>query len=123
MSNQNCINLGISLLVLVASLSAVAIAQSGSAVSVPAGTLTIVNNNIGDQTDPHVSGNWVVYVDTASADGYSIHYYNLLTHVDASIPSNGGQDALPDVNGDTVVYVHFEDTKTAIYSFNLSTLA
>ena len=87
-----------------------------------AGTVVPVATIAGDQTDPHVSGDWVVYTDFTNGDlgGGRIHYHNLVTGSDAVIPNAGGADSLSDINGTTVVYVHFDGSKHAIYSFDVA---
>ena len=46
-----------------------------------------INLSAGDQSDPHVSGDWVAY-----ASDLSIRYYNFTTHIDAEIPlENSGR--------------------------------
>src|SRR5689334_7960183 len=94
---------------LLAALSALAgalPAQAATAsVATPNGAPVTVNNGPGDQTDPHVSGDWVTYTDN-STGGYQVHYYNLATGQDATVPSNGGQDLLSGISGTTIVFTH-----------------
>src|SRR5690242_14469083 len=80
-------------------------ARAAAAVPALTGTPFTVNNGPGDQTDPHVSGNWVTYTDN-STGGYQVHVYNLATGQDATVPSNGGQDLLSGISGTTIVYTH-----------------
>lgn len=69
------------------------------------GTLSTVNDGPGDQTDPHVSGDWVAY--TSELNGTSeIRYHHLTDSTDAAIPSNGGLDFLSDISGSTLVFTH-----------------
>jgi len=52
------------------------------------GTTQTVNDGLGDQTDPHVSGDFVAY--TSNADGNNrIRYHVLSTSTDAVVPNNG----------------------------------
>jgi hypothetical protein len=69
------------------------------------GTNVTINNGPGDQTDPHVSGNWVTYTDDSTGLDV-IHYYNLTTGQDAVIDNNAGADDLSGISGTTVVYTH-----------------
>jgi Tol biopolymer transport system component len=82
------------------------------------GTLVTVNNGPGDQTDPHVSGNWVSYTDN-SAGFYQVPYHDLLSGVDTVIPSNGGQDLLSGVSGTTVVYMHSTASGQSIFTYDI----
>jgi hypothetical protein len=87
-----------------------------------AGTVVPVATIAGDQTDPHLSGDWVVYTDFTSGEfgGGRIHYHNLVTGSDAMIPNADGADSLSDISGTTVVYTHFDGSKHAIYSFDVA---
>ena len=69
------------------------------------GTTSTVNDGPGDQTDPHVSGDWIAY--TSEVNGTSeIRYHNLADTTDAAIASNGGLDFLSDISGSTLVFTH-----------------
>src|SRR5688500_4112784 len=70
-------------------------------VTYPAPVLTEVTINLdaGDQTDAHVSGDWVSYTD-----GNSIRYYNFVSTADAGIPmGNSLRDSLSDISGSRIV--------------------
>lgn len=88
-----------------------------------AGTVVPVATAAGDQTDPHVSGDWVVYTDfSAGSSSGRIHYHNVVTGFDAAIPNlEGGGDSLSDINGTTVVYIHIAAGRHAVYSFDIAT--
>src|SRR5450759_4841610 len=59
-----------------------------------------INNGAGDQTDPHVSGDWAAY-----ASDLSIRYYNFATNIDAEIPMGSSlHDLLSDVSGSKIVF-------------------
>jgi hypothetical protein len=86
-----------------------------------AGTVVPVATAAGDQTDPHVSGDWVVYTDfSAGSSSGRIHHHNLVTGFDAMIPNVDGTDSLSDISGTTVVYIHFGAGKHAVYSFDIA---
>ncbi|MDT4893487.1 MAG: hypothetical protein QOE97_2522 [Pseudonocardiales bacterium] len=87
-----------------------------------AGTVVPVATAAGDQTDPHVSGDWVVYTDfSAGSSSGRIHYHNVVTGFDAAIPNlEGGGDSLSDISGTTVVYIHFAAGRHAVYSFDIA---
>jgi len=85
----------------------------------PTGQLVVVNNGPADQTDPHVSGNLVVYSNSNGANS-TIHYFDLATLTDKTIPSNDTTyyDYLPDVRVTTIVFTHVTPSKAAIFSFD-----
>jgi beta propeller repeat protein len=87
-----------------------------------AGTVVPVATAPGDQTDPHISGDWVVYTDfSAGSSSGRIHYHNVVTGFDAAIPNlDGGGDSLSDISGTTVVYIHFAAGRHAVYSFDIA---
>jgi beta propeller repeat protein len=91
-------------------------ARAASATAALNGYLTTVNNGPGDQTDPHVSGDWVTYTDN-STGGFQVRYHNLATGQDAAVPSNGGQDLLSGISGNTIVYMH--STANAQSTYNI----
>ncbi|MDT4934117.1 MAG: hypothetical protein QOK11_2009 [Pseudonocardiales bacterium] len=81
-----------------------------------AGTVVPVATAAGDQTDPHVSGAWIVYTDfSAGSSSGRIHYHNLVTGSDAMIPNVDGTDSLSDISGTTVVYIHLAAGKHAVF--------
>jgi Bacterial Ig-like domain (group 3) len=82
------------------------------------GTNFTVNNGPGDQTDPHVSGDWVTYTDNSSSV-YRVRYHNLSTGQDALVPDpDSGQDLLSGISGTTIVYMHSTAAGQAIYSYD-----
>ena len=81
------------------------------------GTLVTINNGPGDQTDPHVSGDWVTYTDNSSGL-YRVRYHNLATGQDAVVPNNAGQDLLSGISGTTIVYLHSTPGGQRIYSYD-----
>ena len=86
-----------------------------------AGTEVPVATGAGDQTDPHVSGDWIVYTDFSGSNGGRIRYHNLVTGFDAAILNADGTDSLSDISGTTVVYIHFAgDGRHAVYSFDIA---
>jgi uncharacterized protein (TIGR03382 family) len=82
------------------------------------GTQQTVNDGPGDQTDPHVSGDWVSYTNQVNG-GSEVRYHNLMQNSDAPVPSYGGMDFLSDVSGSTLVYTHLT-TESSIYAYDLS---
>ena len=84
-----------------------ALPAGAAATSVPTlpGTSITINNGPGDASQPQVSGNYVSYTDDATGL-LAVHYYNLATGTDASIPSNGDNDSLSGISGTTIAYQH-----------------
>ena len=81
---------------------ALALGQSvGGPVS---GTPVVVNNSAGDQTDPHVSGARVAYTHQPSRSVSEIHYQDLVSREDKTVPSEGALDTSPDVLGNRIVF-------------------
>jgi Tol biopolymer transport system component len=92
----------------VAGLLALPLALAGaqapaSADTTLSGTTIAINDGPGDALDPQVSGNWVTYYDDLT-DTDIVHYYDLATGADSSIPNNGDNDITPAISGTTVVY-------------------
>jgi Tol biopolymer transport system component len=84
------------------------------------GAPRVVNAGPGDQTDPHVSGQWVVYTNQPGRNISEIHYHHLLTGLDATLPTEGGFDALADIQGTQVVFTRTTATNR-IYRFDVRT--
>lgn len=86
----------------------------------PTLTPVTINNGAGDQTDPHISGDWVAYTSDAS-----IRYYNFTTNTDAEIPRGGSaRDLLSDISGSKIVFSRvITGVKTAVMVFDASTPA
>jgi hypothetical protein len=106
------------LLAALAGLAGLPPAQAAAAaVATLGGTPVTVNNGPGDQTDPHINGDWVSYTDD-SAGFYQVHYHNLATGQDATVPSNGGQDLLSGISGTTIVYMHSTAAGQSIYTYD-----
>jgi hypothetical protein len=86
----------------------------------PPVTVIGVNVGPGDQTDPHVSGDWTVYSDFSSGTG-RVRYHNIVTDVDAEIPSpDGGSDSLSDISATTAVFVRFAGGSHSVWSFDVA---
>lgn len=81
---------------------------------------TTVNDDPGDQSDPHISGDWVAY----SSD-LSIRYYNFVTGIDAQIPmGSSARDLLSDMSGSKIVFSRvITGDRTAVMVFDAETPA
>lgn len=88
----------------------------------PSGTVVVVARGAGDQNDPHVSGNLVVYVSQQSVSDWRIHYVNLADSSDVVIPGpDGTWDFQPEVSGNTIVFARTIDYgTTVIYAYDLT---
>src|SRR3954467_13876404 len=62
-----------------------------------------IDDNAGDQTDPHVSGARVAYTDHGGIVPI-IRYYDLNTGTGNAVPGSGMGDNLSDISGNTVVF-------------------
>lgn len=81
------------------------------------GTTTPVNTGPGDQTDPHVSGDFVAY--TSNAGGINrIRTHDLSTSSDAVVPNNGEDDFLSDISGNRIVFTRL-GAASSIYTFTI----
>lgn len=71
------------------------------------GQFTVVNSALGaDYTSPHISGDLVCYANS-NPGGFTVHYFNLTSGVDAQIPNpdtTQNQDFLCDVRGSVVAF-------------------
>lgn len=82
-------------------------------------TPVTINASVGDQFDPHVSGDWVSYTSDDS-----IRYYNFSTSVDTEVPQGPlTRDLLSDVSGSKIVFSRIAGTSTAIMVFDAATAA
>ena len=116
--------------VIAATVAAVATGAAGAVTPVNGGnvggTTIPVNNGLGDQTEPHVSGDLAVY--TERADIFSpgtIHYFDFPTTSDSIVPVGalGDSDVLSDVNDGRIVFSRTRalDGSTAVMLFDTTT--
>lgn len=77
-----------------------------------------INDGVGDQSDPHISGDWVAY-----ASDTSIRYYRFSTATDAAIPmDSSARDLLSDISGSKIVFSRvIPAVKTAVMVFDAAT--
>jgi hypothetical protein len=106
------------LVILAAALPGLAFATMVQQVLI--GARHTVNAGPGDQSDPHVSGDWVAYT---SEDGLTsrIRYHQLSTGFDAEVPREGGLDFLSDISGATVVFTRVTAAGSAIRAYDVHT--
>lgn len=98
-------------------ISASALGQSIGASLV--GVQSTVDNGPGDQTDPHVSGDWVAYSNYQNWMS-EIRIFNLATAAQLVIPNSAGYDFLSDVSGSRVVFTRLSSGKSAIHFVDLA---
>jgi hypothetical protein len=93
--------LGLLLLIATAGLlPATALAVVPVSGTTPTLSPVTINDSAGDQSDPHVSGDWAAYTDDIT-----IRYYNFASGVDAQIPLGPSvRDLLSDVSGSRIVF-------------------
>ncbi|HEV2901844.1 MAG TPA: thrombospondin type 3 repeat-containing protein [Gaiellaceae bacterium] len=108
---------------LLATLPATALGADPPAPITPATTTELIHGGPGSQTDPHISGSLVSYVNRISASDTTIRYHDLGTGSNNAIP--GHLDQLSDVFGSTVVFQRgsTSDSSRAIMAFNTATPA
>lgn len=94
---------------------ALALGQTGGALQ---GQSLVVNDGPGDQTDPHVSGSLVAYTQQLSLSSSEIRYHDLESGLDQAIPTEGGYDALADINGGQIVFTRTTRT-TRVMRFDV----
>ena len=80
----------------------------------------VINDGVGDQYDPHVSGNYVSYTDRTT-----IRLYDFVTGADIEIAGSEPDAAfqLSDVSGDRVAYsrIDFNTADIAIETYDITT--
>lgn len=82
-------------------------------------TRVTINNQPGDQFDPHVDGDLAAYSSSTTVD--QIRYYRFSTGVDSVVPAPmGAIDLLSDIDSERVVFTRVTD-KNAIMLFDVAT--
>jgi HYR domain len=95
--------------------------QAATVVPTPPGVQLTINTTAGeDHTDPHVSGDIASYTVVNATS--NIHYYNMSTGVDTTIPNGGGFDYLSDVDNGRIAFSRSTPgTNGAIMLFDTAT--
>ncbi len=85
------------------------------------GTTIVINNGLGDQTDPHVSGSIAAYNDLNPGSGV-VRYFNFTSGVDLPIPNSspGNGDTLPNISGNRISFSRQMVDRNALMVFDLS---
>ncbi len=83
------------------------------------GTFQVVNNEFGNQTNPHVSCDRVSYTFDDFLGSSTVHYHDLVTGTDSVIPGNT-VDLLSDISGSRVAFteVTFPGNTVRIFDTN-----
>jgi hypothetical protein len=105
------------ILALVAAAPALAIVPVAG--PLPPATQVTINNEPGNQTDPHVSGDLVAYFSDVAGANAQIRYFDFASGADTGIPN--AFDFLPDVSGSIIVFTRITTGKSAIFSFDVAT--
>jgi hypothetical protein len=91
---------------------------AGAAVITPSGTSYAINATPGvDKTEPHVDGNLVAY-SYSDGTNFTIHYYDLSTGQDTTIPTRSGElDFLSNIDAGRIVFtgVTAADSHISLY--------
>jgi beta propeller repeat protein len=110
----------IALLALLATVSMVAGAARAGATDVLTGTEQLVAGDPGNQYDPAISGNIVVFTDDRVGDT-DVYYVDLATGIEHPVAVVPGNQELTDVSGSRIVYteygyvdIHLFDVSTGI---------
>ena len=82
-------------------------------------TAEIVNNGLGNQTNPHVDGNLVSYTLDDFQGSSTVHYHDMTTGADNIVPGNE-VDLLSDISGSRVAYTEVTFTGNTIRVFDTS---
>jgi hypothetical protein len=82
--------------------------------------IVTINNDPGDQTDPHVSGDLAAYTDAAG--NTTVRYYRFSSGVDAAISMpSWASDRLPDVSGNRIAFTRLGIDRNVIFVFDATT--
>lgn len=82
-------------------------------------TLISVNTSDTDQSDPAISGNWIVWTDLRSGTP-QIYGYNVVTGVETRISSVAAIATQPDISSDNVVWRDGRGADYDIYRYSLT---
>lgn len=81
------------------------------------GAFEVVNNELGNQTNPHVQCNQVSYTFDDFQGSSTVHYHDMATGIDNVIPGNE-VDLLSDISGSRVAYTEVTFTGDTIRIFD-----
>jgi len=108
----------IGLLALLATVSMLAGAARAGATDVLTGTEQLVAGDPGNQYDPAISGNIVVFTDDRAGDT-DVYYVDLATGVEHPVAVAPGNQELTGVSGSQIVYTDYRDVD--VYLFDVAT--
>ena len=105
--------------------SAIAVPARVARAADPAPTLTTIEtritDSIGDEYDPAISGNTIVYTSNRSANT-DVYMYDLATGVETPVTALPGNQELSDVSGDLIAYTDLAKTDVMVYSMSDGTV-
>lgn len=85
--------------------------------------IVAVNNGSGDQTEPHVDNDLIVYTDSSATS--TIRYFRVSTGEDLGVPAGapGTSDFLSNVNGNRIVFSRLspDGTTSSVFLFDTAT--
>lgn len=82
-------------------------------------TAEVVNNQLGNQTNPHVQCNLVSYTLDDFQGSSTVHYHDMTTGADSVIPGNE-VDLLSDISGSRVAYTEVTFTGDSVRIFDMN---
>jgi beta propeller repeat protein len=110
----------IALVALLATVSTLAVASQAQAAGSLSGTETRVTTDPGDQYDPAISGNIVVFTDYRNADT-DVYYVDLATGVEHSVIVAPGNQELTGVSGSRIVYTDYRTADVVLFDIATGT--
>ena len=110
----------IALVALLAAVSTLAVASQAQAAGSLSGTETRVTTDPGDQYDPAISGNIVVFTDYRSADT-DVYYVDLATGIEHPVIVAPGNQELTGVSGSRIVYTDYRTSDVVLFDIATGT--
>jgi beta propeller repeat protein len=101
-------------LALVAFLSVPLVAHADPVTAAVTGTETRVTSDPGDQYDPSISGNKVVFTDYRSSDT-DVYWYDFATGAEHPVIVALGNQELTGISGDLLVYTDYRTADVVVY--------
>lgn len=83
------------------------------------GVQLAVNEEPGDQTDAHLSGDWIAY-SSERRGGSQVRYHNLVTGLDEPLPGEPGMDFLADFQGSVLLFTRLRGGGSSVMSYDLA---
>ena len=84
------------------------------------GSSRVVNNALGNQSDPHIDGNLVSYTDDNLMGTTTVRYFDLTTNTDHLVPGNGA-DSQSEVNAGRIAFTESTAEGSQVVLFDTAT--